>query len=138
VTIGGSPKSGIRRIIQFAAVGVVNSTVDMALFAALVFIADVPLVIANTASYSGGLLNSFFFNKYWTFGDVERQLSTRFQLPVFVGANLVGLAIANVVLLITAMALPVIIAKLLSILCAAVWNFWASHTLVYRRAEETR
>jgi putative flippase GtrA len=121
------------RPLRFGLVGVINTTIDIAIFSVLLAMTSLSPVAANTLSYSAGILNSFVCNKYWTFGDIQGQLPVRVQLPVFVTTNLVGLLIANISLFAASYMVPIAVAKLVSVLCGMGWNYWASRTIVYRR-----
>jgi len=56
-----------RKMAKFAFVGVLNTGVDFALFAALVYGAGAPSALAQTISYFCAFLNSYAWNRRWTF-----------------------------------------------------------------------
>jgi putative flippase GtrA len=60
-------KKGIWHFIKFQCVGVVNFLVDYGVFTLLNGLLGWPVAIANTISYSCGIVNSFLLNRYWTF-----------------------------------------------------------------------
>lgn len=55
------------KMVKFALVGVVNTGVDFAIFMLLVYALGVPAWLAQIASYAGGVANSFWLNRRWTF-----------------------------------------------------------------------
>lgn len=55
------------KMVKFALVGVVNTGVDFAIFMLLVYALGVPAWLAQTVSYAGGVANSFWLNRRWTF-----------------------------------------------------------------------
>jgi putative flippase GtrA len=124
------------RPLRFGLVGILNTAIDIAVFTLLLATTTLSPVAANTISYCVGILNSFVCNKYWTFGDIQGQRPARVQLPIFIATNLVGLAVANLALVAASHAMPIAPAKLVSVLSGMAWNYWASRTFVYRRAQE--
>lgn len=54
--------------IRFCIVGVLNTAIDMGLFALLTRLLELDPLLANLISFSSGATNSFLLNKYWTFG----------------------------------------------------------------------
>jgi len=55
------------QVVRFGVVGFLNTAVDFLLLNLLFHVAGLPLLLANTLSYSGGVANSFVWNKHWTF-----------------------------------------------------------------------
>ncbi|NBC33721.1 MAG: GtrA family protein [Alphaproteobacteria bacterium] len=120
-----------RRPLRFATVGVLNTAIDMSLFALLHLGAGVGLLAANTLSYSAGVTNSFFCNKYWTFRETQRHGRLSRQLPLFVGLNLIGLGLSNATIWALAPLMPAMAAKLAAVGATFVWNYWSSRRFVY-------
>lgn len=54
--------------IRFCVVGVLNTVIDLGLFALLTRLVGLDPLIANVLSFTTGATNSFLLNKYWTFG----------------------------------------------------------------------
>ena len=54
--------------IRFCIVGVLNTVIDLGLFALLTRLIGLDPLVAHTISFSTGAANSFLLNKYWTFG----------------------------------------------------------------------
>ena len=53
---------------RFCVVGVLNTAIDLGLFALLTRLVGLDPLIANLISFTTGAANSFLLNKYWTFG----------------------------------------------------------------------
>ena len=53
--------------VRFLIVGLSNTAVDLIIFNLLRLIPGMPDVAAKAVSYFCGIVNSFFWNKYWTF-----------------------------------------------------------------------
>ncbi len=76
---------------KFMVVGVINFLVDFGIFKLLSVVFGVPVVISNIISYTCGVLNSFFMNRYWTFKIKHKFISIHFVKFVFV--NLISLGV---------------------------------------------
>jgi len=120
--------------LRFGIVGITNTGLDLAVFWLLAGMLGMPILIANTISYSAGVLNSFVLNRLWTFRGVAFRNSAEVQLPLFMVVSLIGLSVANVILWLCAQVLPVGVAKLVSVAVTLVWNFFASKRIVFRGA----
>lgn len=83
----------MKRVLRFGTVGVLNTVVDFAVFNALAVIAGVPPIPANVVSNAAGIVNSFVWNRSWTFSDLAGERSVASSFPRFALASVVGLAI---------------------------------------------
>lgn len=119
------------RPARFATVGVLNTAIDMGLFALLHLGAGMGLLLANTLSYSAGVTNSFYCNKYWTFHETRYHGRLSRQLPLFVVLNLIGLGLSNATIWALAPLMPALAAKLAAVGATFVWNYWSSRRFVY-------
>jgi len=118
-------------IVRFGAVGVLNTLLDVGCFLLLARVFDVPVMVANSISYSIGLTNSFVCNKLWTFGSAPQSVPVGRQFVLFVALNLAGLAISSVMVA-TLQPLGLVIAKLISVPVVFAWNYWTNRRFVYR------
>lgn len=61
----------IWQFVRFGLVGCLNTTIDLLVLNGLLWLwpgqGMTRLLLANTLAYACGALNSFFFNRYWTF-----------------------------------------------------------------------
>lgn len=57
--------------MRFCTVGLANTAVDFSAFF-LLNVLGVPYLIAQIIAYSAGVINSYFFNRKWTFGRTGR------------------------------------------------------------------
>ena len=55
------------QVIKFNIVGVLNTLVDISVFSLLTHLFTLAVLPANAISYTCGLLNSYIWNKRWTF-----------------------------------------------------------------------
>lgn len=76
-------------LIRFCLVGAMNTGIDFSVFTLLTFW-NIPLIAAQTLSYSAGVLNSFLMNRTWTFKQTNDATG---QLIRFLILNLLTLAI---------------------------------------------
>lgn len=57
----------IGQVVKFGIVGVLNTAVGWISFLVLFYLFGLEFRVSNVISYICGLINSFFFNKLWTF-----------------------------------------------------------------------
>ncbi len=122
--------------VKFAAVGVANTGVDLVVYLVLTrWVAAFAMrpVLAKAVSYSAGTLNSFYWNRRWTF---RSNVDVKRALPTYVLAALVGLAINTEALHLSLSAwhLPEWIALAVATGASLGWNFILSKFLVFREA----
>jgi len=79
---------------RFALVGCSNTIVDFAVFTILREIFDVYYLWCQAAGYTFGTLNSFIFNKKWTFESKTSRFQTTIQFAKFILVNLVSLGVS--------------------------------------------
>ncbi|MHB1345187.1 MAG: GtrA family protein [Thermoleophilia bacterium] len=83
------------QVVRFGIVGVLNTVVDFGLLNVLYHVVGLPLLVANTISVSAGIVNSFLWNKHWTFS-AGGWSQWRREAVVFVGVSFVGLLINDI------------------------------------------
>jgi putative flippase GtrA len=120
-----------RQLYKFAVVGVLNTAIDFALFSVLYFLFGVPIVAANTVGYCTGVVNSFVWNKYWTFADQRHHGRVAHQFPLFFALYLVGLGLSNLTIWALALLMPALLAKVFAVGVSFLWNFWSTRRFVY-------
>lgn len=117
--------------VKFAIVGCLNTFVDVAAFWLLSSQMQMPILLANTLSYSLGIINSYSINKLWTFRNTAYQDSPINQLPKFILISLGALCISNIIVWIVVIFLQPLWAKLIATAITFGWNFGASKKWVY-------
>ena len=125
------------RFVKFGMVGVLNTAIDLAVFSALYFVLGVPLLIANTCAVVVAATNSYLVNKYWTFRDPSAGRDAVRAGVVFFALNLAGLGLANLTIWLLSTALPIIVAKGVSMVMTTLWNYWSCNRFVYRSGDDT-
>ncbi|MEH2077947.1 MAG: GtrA family protein [Nostoc sp.] len=119
----------INRFLRFGVVGFSGVIVDLGTF--YLFHNSLCLMLTSSAMLSTemAIINNFFWNDIWTFGDVSFQQKTSQKLQRFVKFNLiclVGLFFNSLIvnLLFYKFQVNEYIAKLIAIACVTLWNFW--------------
>ncbi|OLP58291.1 hypothetical protein BJF93_06670 [Xaviernesmea oryzae] len=117
----------------FALVGVVNTAVDIAAFAGLVFFGLAPLM-ANLISFSLGALNSLVLNKTLTFRGTGARYSLRL-VASFAVVTLVALTISQLSLAgMIALGQGHMTAKLVSVVFTFAVSFVLNKFITFRSA----
>ncbi len=121
---------------RFLTVGVLNTALDAAIYYLLTrafpFFTANP-VYAKAISYTVGILNSYFWNRLWTFR--SHASAARTLLP-YIASNLSGLALnaGTMQLALKVMGLPELISFIAATAVTTGWNFLVSKFLVFRKS----
>lgn len=120
------------QLIRFALVGILNTAIDFGLFSLLALGFHGNPVVSHVVSYSCGVLNSYFFNRRWTFQRKETAHAAEFAQ--FVLVNLISLGASSLVLYLLEeqAGLHIFISKAGATLCSMMINFIGSKMLVFR------
>ncbi len=140
----------LNRFLKFSAVGVTGTVVDFGLLYVGHVLLGLPLVIANTISFTTAVINNFTWNRYWTYPD-SRSKPIHHQLGQFFVVNIAGWAINTGILLLlnhplTALAMRFLtpwfstetiaslgynLAKLAATAVVLFWNFFVNRFWTY-------
>ena len=133
-------KHSRRQFLRFAFVGVLNTVIDFSVFTFLFRVAHAHYALCQVFGFSAGVVNSFLWNKHWTFavkrinasGDVRRKHKA-VQFLQFVVINLITLGVTEIGLLISIdhAHIPVLTAKLMIIAFAQAINFFGYKLWVF-------
>jgi len=121
------------QFIRFIVVGLLNTAVDFGLLNLLIYLFRWPSVWANTVSFSVAVLNSFFWNKYWTFRQKEGRMIQ--QLATFIVVSLIGLGLSDLLVYLGNVRLDynINLVKVISVIVVFLWNFLGYKYLTFRR-----
>jgi len=117
---------------SFAVVGVVNTLIDVNVFAIAYGIFDIPLIPANLLAWLVAVSFSYAANAMTTFGPESGQVLTVRDYAKFVMSGAAGGLIATTALVIASKVAAVITAKLISIFAGFAANFLLSNFYVFR------
>ncbi len=119
------------KLLSFAAIGVVNSSVDLAVFSLAYFYFELPLVLSNVVAWSCAVTGSYVLNSLTTFArESGRALDFRVFVS-FVVSQIAGLAVNTAAIIVASYFMPVLIGKLLAIGVSFLVNFSLSHFVVF-------
>ena len=119
---------------RFAAIGVLNTSVDFGVFLLAIAFLTSSLVAANVLSWTVAVTGSYVMNSFITFA-AESGRRLRFRAYAgFIGSGLAGLIANTATLLVAAelLLLPVVLAKVLAIGVSFLVNFSLARFVVFR------
>jgi putative flippase GtrA len=131
------------QVVRFGMVGVLNTLVDFGAFNLLVFVFGVPVLVAYPFSVTAGIINSFLWNKHWTFS-AGRSAAWRREAVVFLGVSVSGMLINWAgftvlhLLIGSSTALAINLEKLVASVISMVWNFVGYRFLAFRAHRKER
>ncbi|MBB6678309.1 GtrA family protein [Cohnella lubricantis] len=113
-----------------------NTGVDFAVFAALVYGLHVAAIAAQPVSYLCGFANSYYWNRKWTFRSGKR--ANAMELIRFGVVNAVSFGVATIVLMaiVSGLGWSALIGKAASIFASLAVNYIGSRLWVFRSAVE--
>lgn len=117
---------------SFAAVGVVNTVIDFAVFWTAVTVLLWPLVPANVLAWAVAVTCSYVMNCYITFGPESGRILRWRDYFTFAASGVAGMVASTAALFALAYVIPLLAAKLVSILVSFAVNFALSHLVVFR------
>lgn len=129
----------LQRFSRFLAVGAIGTILDFGLLSLLKTL-GLPTLIANSVSFTTGVVNNFTWNRLWTFSDTKQAGWKRLFLQ-FVLVSLVGLALNNVIVLWlenpfgTLLGQPkfgYLPAKIIATGLVVFWNYFANRYWTFR------
>lgn len=121
----------LREMARFAAVGVVNTGVDICLFALLLSAAAIPAAAANVLSYSAGVVTSFVLNGRWTFGSGGRPAGPALSaFALFASAAVAGLLLSTLIVALLEGITGPLVAKAVSVPLVLAWNFLSARRIL--------
>ena len=127
--------SWLVQVVRFLAVGVLNTLVDAGLYLALTRWMGLGELqaLAKAISYGAGIVNSYYWNRTWTF---RSQAGGLRRFAIFVTANVAALALNAGAMHVglSVLGLPEAVAFMAAAGATFVWNFCASRFVVFREA----
>jgi putative flippase GtrA len=135
------PKEFVR-FLKFATVGMIGMVVDLMVLNVMHKVFGLPLLVANTISFTTAVISNFTWNRLWTFPE-SRERPIGSQLGQFALVNVVGLAINNLILWLAFQVTQQIVpdpwdynlAKVLAIGVVLFWNYFVNRAWTYKGIE---
>jgi putative flippase GtrA len=133
------------QFVKFAETGVLNTFIDMGVYNGLVWFSGVTsglgIIPINVLSFSCATINSYFWNKHWTFDNKEKAKAREFVQ--FLAVSLVGMGINTFIVFFgTTFFFPfgglssgawLNLVKVGAILVSMIWNFLGYKFIVFRK-----
>jgi len=135
-TTGRSPlQNTLTQIAKFMTVGVLNTTIDAAAYFTLTRWLGLGsmLVLAKGIAYVIGMLNSFFWNRTWTFGDKGNIWRAA---GLFTLTHIAALAInaGTMAFALDKLGLPEVVALGVATGASFIWNFVLNKLVVFKQS----
>lgn len=129
-------RSSYLQFIKFNLVGILNTAVDFIIFSLLIAL-GINYAAAQCTSYAAGMLNSYLFNKHWTFAadrSVNQRTDRRARIIPFIFINGVCLLISLGLLygLMDVLHLNAWVSKGIATIITMVINFVGNKFWVFR------
>lgn len=133
------------QFIKFATIGVLNTVIDFGILNILMWVTRIYkgpwIFLFNTISFSCAATNSYFFNKYWTFGELSKIRAGQFAkfFLISVGGALIN---SGIVFSVTTFIPPAFglgkalwanLAKVIATAIAWTWNFFMYKFVVFKK-----
>jgi putative flippase GtrA len=134
-----SSNKELLRFTRFLTVGALGTILDFSLLT-LLKLAGLPTLLANSISFTAGLLNNFTLNRLWTFGDVF-QTNWRRQLAQYAAVSLAGLALNDLIVISLEHAMGLWLdqpawgylpAKVIATGMVVFWNYFANRMWTFK------
>jgi putative flippase GtrA len=115
----------LKALSRFSIIGILNTFMDFAVFTIFQSLFGINYLVSQIAGFSFGVVNSFIFNKNWTFENRKANKKTVHEFLQFITINLISLAITIIFMrfLINKFQLNVYVAKIIVTFIAQIANF---------------
>ncbi len=133
LTVAWHERAIALKAISFAMVGVVNTLIDLSVFWTTVNFLQWALVPANVFAWLVAVSFSYAMNSFTTFGPESGRVLRWRDYGTFVASGIAGMIASTTTLVLLSYVLPVLAAKLISILVSFVVNFSLSHFVVFKK-----
>lgn len=123
----------LKKAGSFAAIGLINTAVDLGVFVLGYQVVGLPLVPANILSWTVAATGSYAMNSVITFASVTGRELSAAAYGKFLASGLVGLFANTVTVVALSYVVPVLAAKLFAVGVSFIVNFSLSHLVVFRQ-----
>ena len=133
LTVAWHERAIALKAISFAFVGVINTLIDFSIFWSAATYFQWPLVPANVLAWLVAVSFSYAMNSVTTFGPESGHALRWRDYATFIASGVAGMVCSTATLFALSFVLPVLAAKLISILVSFVVNFSLSHFVGFRK-----
>ena len=126
------------RIVKFTLVGALNTAVDWIAFTLAASVLKIPAVPSQAISYLVGAVNSFFWNKYFTFQANNRITLAECTQFLAVTVAAIGVSSGLVYLLNSLWGWNMYLAKIPATVVSLAVNFIGNRFFVFRKQAEVQ
>lgn len=125
-------RRGIRQFIKFGIVGISSTVIDWGIYLLLTRIFGIYYLMAKILSFGVAVLNSYIWNRRWTFRSNDPQKLRQFIK--FLTISIVGLVLNSTIMFIAVDKLKYhdIIGLVLATGIVTIWNFLANKFYTFR------
>jgi len=121
-----------QQFIKFVIVGLMNTTITLVIIFILFNIFKVDYKISNAIGYVAGLINSFFFNKLWTFKS-NKNIFLEMLLFFFIFSICYFANLGLVVLLVECFGIGKNVAQFPGMILYTLLNYFGNKLLTFRK-----
>jgi putative flippase GtrA len=132
LTVAWHERALVLKAASFALVGIVNTAIDFSVFWSTATYLQWPLVPANVLAWLVAVTCSYAMNSFITFGPESGRILRWRDYASFLTSGVAGMASSTATLFVLSYFVPVLLAKLLSIVVSFAVNFSLSHFVVFR------
>lgn len=124
------------QLMKFNLIGIVNTAVDLSVFLVLYSVCGISSYAAHCIAYLAGTLNSFYWNRRWTFRQQARSGTGGRTFLRFIILNGITLALSTLGLVLLTGHMDAVWAKLTVTVGTMAVNFCVSRMWVFTQAAE--
>ena len=132
LTVAWHERAIALKAVSFALVGVINTLIDFSIFWTAATYLQWPLVPANVLAWLVAVTFSYMLNSFITFGPESGRTLRWRDYATFAASGVAGMVASTATLVALSYVMPVLVAKLISILVSFAVNFSLSHFVVFR------
>lgn len=128
-------RRGVRQFIKFGIVGLGSTVIDWGIFYLLNLSFGIYYLVAKVLSFSVAVINSFVWNRRWTFRSTETNRSKEFTKFMIIA--LVGLALNALImyLAVSTFGTRKIFGLIFATAIVTFWNFLANKFWTFRESQ---
>lgn len=123
----------VKQFMKFGMVGVLNTSIDFALFTVFYSLLHVHYLLANVISFCIAVTNSYILNRRWTFRSDNPAWRT--EAIKFLIVNLISLGLSEILLFVIVEHFHVhkMVGKVMAIGVVLCWNYFGTRFWAFRR-----